>query len=303
MAAIFVVGAAIAGLAWVGSFQVDPDEQVLVLRLGKHVRTVGPGFHFSVPVLEVRESRRLVVMREEFGFRTVSSESPQQYEEVPEERRMLTGDNNVVEVEFVVQYRIADLADYMFQVQDSRTVIRDVALAAMRDAVARRPIDDTLTDQRTEVAYDARSRSQEVLDAYRAGVEIQQVTLQDAEAPADVEEAFRDVVSAQQDQNRMILQAQGYADQVVPRARGEAQQLINEAEAYKQSRVLEARGEADRFVALLTEYRRSPDVTRERLYIETLERILPSMDKVIIEKGYSDQVVPYLPIGRRGKVE
>ncbi len=286
---LFVLLGAIVSYAALGYFQVDPDEQAVVLLLGRHVRSAGPGPHFHAFLLETVERERVIVEREEFGFRTLRAEPPQEYEERPEEKRMLTGDTNVLDVEFVVQWQIVDLGDYLFNARGVSEMIRDVAQSAMREIVARRPIDDVLTGARGPVEEEARERMQQVLDRYGAGVVIRRVELQEVEPPEEAKDAFRDVVSAQQDKERLILEAHGYADQVVPRARGESREIENQARAYEQKRILEAQGEAHRFNALLVEYRKAPAVTRERLYIETLEAILPGMEKVIIEEG---QAVP-----------
>ena len=287
--------------AWAGLFQVEPDEQAAVLLLGRYARTVEPGLRWHMLGLERVEKQRVTLTQElEFGYRTTSPGPPPEYEDRPEEKRMLTGDANLADVEFVIQYRIVNLADYLFRVKDVPQVIRDVSQAVMREVVAKSPIDDVLTAVKGPIQDEAQVRIQQVLDGYGAGVRIQSVQLQDVEPPGPVQDAFADVASAEQDRETLILEAQGYADQVVPRARGEAQELLNQARAYRETRVLVSRGKAKRFEALLTEYQRAPEVTRERLYLETLESILPRMDKVIIQEGQSEKVLPYLPIGRKG---
>ncbi len=284
-----------------GLFMVAPDEQSVVLQLGRYVRGVGPGLHWHAPLVERYETYKVVVLREEFGFRTVSAEPPQQYEERPEERRMLTSDQNLVDVQFVVQYRIENLRDYVFNVRDPREVVRDVAQASIREVVGRHPVQDALTERKGTIEEEARERMRELLRRYGAGIEVQSVQLQDVEVPDPVKEAFRDVISAEQDRGRLILEAQVYSEQIVPRARGEAEATVNEATGYRDGQMLRAQGEAARFEALLVEYRKAPAVTRERLYIESLEAVLPRMDKVIVEEGLGGQILPYLPIGgRRG---
>jgi membrane protease subunit HflK len=283
-----------------GFVQIEPDEQGVVLLLGRFVRTLEPGPRWHARWLERVEKRRVTVtLEQEFGYRTVAPGPPPEYEDRPEEKRMLTGDANLADVEFVIQYRISDLAKYLFKVKDVPKVIRDVSQAAMREVVAKSPIDDVLTAVKGPIQDEARERIQEVLDSYVTGVLIQTVQLQDVEPPDPVKDAFADVASAEQDRERLILEAQGYADQVVPRARGEVQELLNQAQAYRETRVLLSRGEAKRFKAMLSEYERAPEVTRERLYLETLEAILPRMEKVIIEEGHSEKVLPYLPLGRK----
>lgn len=300
-AVLVVLLVAVAGYAALGSFQIEPDEEAVVLLLGRHVRTVGPGLHFHAPPLEKMEKRRTNLQREEFGFRTLRAE-PQQYEEHPEERRMFTGDQNIVEVEFIVQHRIVDLASYLFRARRVEEILRDIAQSAMREAVASRPIDAVLREQRSQIAAEAKLRIQELSDEYELGLDIETVELQEVNVPDAVQAAFRDVASAQQDRERLILEAQGYADQIVPEARGEAEAMVNEAQAYRDSLLLEAQGEANRFSALVVEYQKAPEVTRERLYIETLEQILPGMEKIIIEEGHAERVLPYLPLGPRGVV-
>ncbi len=285
---------------WAGLFQVEPDEQAVVLLLGRYVRTMQPGLRWHMLGLERVEKRRVTLTQElEFGYRTKSLGPPPEYEDRPEEKRMLTGDANLADVEFVVQYRIINLADYLFRVKDVPQVIRDVSQAVMREVVAKSPIDDVLTAVKGPIQDEAQASIQQVLDSYGAGVRIQRVQLQDVEPPDPVQDAFKGVASAEQDRETLVLEAQGYADQVVPRARGEAQELLHQARAYQETRVLVSRGEARRFEALLGEYQRAPEVTRQRLYLETLESILPRMDKVIIQEGHSDKVLPYLPIGRK----
>lgn len=291
---------ALAVYVGLGSYRLGPDEEAVVLLLGRHVRTAGPGLNFHLLGLETVERERLIVEREEFGFRTVTATPPQEYEDRPDEKRMLTGDTNVVDAEWVVQWQISDIRDFRFNAYPVPALIRQAGQAAMREVVARRPTDDVLTQEKLAIQGEARERMQQVLDGYGAGVRVVSVQLQEVQPPQPTVEAFRDVVSSEQDEERLILEAQAYADQVVPRARGEAEQVENEARAYREERILEARGEASRFNALLEEYREAPRVTRERLYIETLEAILPGMEKVIIEEGHSERVLPYLPLPARG---
>ena len=212
---------------------------------------------------------------------------------------MLTGDENVIFADFFVQYRIANLRDYLLNLRaDEREgVIREAARAAVRSAVAQNTVDQVMTAKEA-IHESARRDLQALLDGYGAGVRIETVQFQDVEAPEPVREAFADVTSAQQDRERAVLEAQGYADKVVPEARGKAEEALNLARAYRERRILQAQGEAQSFSAVLGQYKKAPEVTRQRLYLETLEAILPKMDKVILEKN-ADQVLPYLPLGRR----
>ena len=208
--------------AWQGFYKVEPDEQAIVLRLGRYARTEGPGYYLYAPGLEeLLKQRVTTTVREEFGYRTPPGGGPA--EEHPEEKRMLTSDENVVDVDFVVQYRIGDVRDYLlnFRPEERRAVIRDAARAAVRAAVAQNPIDQVLT-ARGLIHDSAREQLQATLDAYHAGVLIENIQLQDVAAPEPVRQAFADVTSAQQDRERAVLEAQGYADKVVHEARGKS---------------------------------------------------------------------------------
>ncbi len=293
--------AAVGGYAFVGVYEVEPDEEAVVLRLGAYNRTSESGLQWYAPWLERVEIHRVTVTREEeFGYRTITPGPPAQYEDQPEEKRMITGDENLVSLEFVVQYRIASLRDYLFHVTPPvEDLVRDVAQEAIRAVVGLRLTDEVLTEARGPIEDSTKLRIQEVLDGYEAGIYIQSVQLQDVQPPDPVKDAFAEVTSAEQDRERMVLEARGYADKVVPEARGSAAEMLNQARGYKESHILLAQGEADRFRALLVEYLKAPEVTRSRLYIETLEEILPQMDKVIMEQGSTDRILPYLPVGRR----
>ena len=300
---VLVLLAAIAVWAATGFYDVAPDEQAVVLRLGRYQRTVDPGrFLWHAQGLEsVFKQRVTTTLREEFGYRTKSLGPPPEIEEHPEEKANLTGDEKLVDIDYVVQYRIGDLRDWLFGIRSEERddVIRDAARASVRAVIGRSPVDLVLT-QRGPIQDEIRVLLQSQLDGYRAGVHVQSVQLQDVDPPAAVREAFADVASASQDRERSVLEAQGYADKVVPEARGRAEEVLNQARAYREQRILEAEGQVSRFSALLTEYQRAPAVTRERLYLETMEEILPGMDKVIMEEDPADRVVPYLPLERRG---
>ncbi len=286
--------------AAIGTFQVGSDEEAVILRLGRYHSTVGAGLQWHALGLDrVIQQPVTQTIEEEFGYRTIDPGPPAKYEPKPEEKRMLTGDENLLNAEFAVQYRIGNLRDYVFNLADVRAVLRDVALASMREAIAKRPIDDALTQGKGPIEFEVRARIQEIMDEYGAGVQLQNVQLLIVEPPAAVKEAFAEVTNAEQDRERLIHEAEGYAGEVLPRARGEAKALTQGAEAYRQERTLRAEGETSRFTALLQEYKKAPEVTRKRLYLETFEEILPSMDKIIVEEGQSDKILPYLPVGRR----
>jgi membrane protease subunit HflK len=299
---LLILAAGLAFWAFQGFYDVAPDEQAIVLRLGRYNRTVDPGrLLWHAPGIDtVLKQRVTTTLREEFGYRTKSAEAGGGVEEHPDEKHMLTSDENLVDVDFVVQYRIGDLRDYLlnFRPDEREAVLRDAARSVVRAAVAQNPIDQVLT-ARGLIQDTARTQLQAALDGYRAGVRVENIQLQDVEAPEAVREAFADVASAQQDRERAVLEAQGYADKVVPEARGKSEEAVNLAHAYHERRILEAQGETEGFRAVLGEYKKAPEVTRQRLYLETIEAILPKMDKVILEQGASDKVLPYLPLGRR----
>lgn len=299
----FLIVAALLVL-WVASgvYIVAPDERGLVLRFGQLVRETDPGPHYHLPwpIETVLKPSVTAVRKEEIGFRTVSMGPPAEYREVPVEALMLTGDENIVSLESIVQYRVrADVngpRDFLFNIRNPQETVRAAAEAAMREVIGRTDIDQALTEGKEQVQEEAQRVLQAILDRYAAGVEIVTVKLQDVDPPKQVSDAFKDVISAQQDKERLINEAKGYANDVVPRARGAAAQLQNEAEAYREAKVRDATGVAQRFTALQAEYAKAKEVTRRRLYLETMEAILPGMNKVILDDLAGKQAVPYLPL-------
>lgn len=285
-----------------GIFIVAPDERAVVLRFGKLVRDAGPGPHYRLPAPIEREIKVQVtkIRKEEIGFQTIAPGPPPRFRQVPKEALMLTGDNNIVDLDFIIQYRVVQtpqgLADFLFNVSDPRQALRDAAEASMREVIGASKIDDALTEGKQEIQEAAERALQAVLDEYGAGIQVVTVKLQDVEPPGDVIDAFKDVISAEQDKERMINEARGYANDIVPNARGEAAQILNVAEAYAQALVAEAEGSADRFVAVLDEYVKAKEVTRRRLYLETLERVLARADKIVLDRSVSEQAVPYLSL-------
>jgi len=296
----------VALVIWLASgfYIVRPDERGVVLRFGKVVRESGPGpgWHLPWPIEAVLKPSVTAIRKEEIGFRTVSVGPPAQYREIEAEALMLTGDENIVKLEFIVQYRIRPDAtgptDFLFNVRAPEDTVRAAAEAAMREVMGRTTIDDVLTEAKEKVQQDAQKGLQETLDRYRSGVEIVTLKLQDVDPPDQVNDAFKDVIGAQQDRERLINEALGYANDVVPRARGEAAQLVNEAEAYRASKTREATGAAQRFVSQQEAYAQAKAVTRERLYLETMEAILPDATKVLLDEASARQAVPYLPLER-----
>jgi modulator of FtsH protease HflK len=293
---------AVGLLLWLlsGVFIVGPDERGLVLRFGDLVREVGPGpgYHLPWPLEEVIKPSVTQVRKEEFGFRTTDAGPPARYRDVDQEALMLTGDGNIIKLQFIVQYRVRpDTAgDFVFNARDPRETLRVASEAAMRQVIGNTKIDDALTEGRARVEQDTQGELQKILDGYRLGIDVDTVKLQDVAPPDAVSDAFKDVISAEQDKERLINEARGYANDVVPRARGRAAQLVNEADGYRLAKIEEARGDAERFLAMLAEYQKAPDVTRVRLYLETMQEVLPRMKKVLIDEVAGRQAVPYLPL-------
>jgi membrane protease subunit HflK len=218
---------------------------------------------------------------------------------------MLTGDNNIVDLDFIVQYRVKSTpngpSNFLFNVADPDQALRDAAEAAMREVIGASKIDDALTEGKDQIQVDAEKTLQDIVDQYQAGIEIVTVKLQDVGPPNPVSDAFKDVISAEQDKERMINEARGYSNDIVPKARGEAAQMINDAQAYRETKVRDAEGVAQRFIAVYEEYEKAKEVTMRRLYLETMEQVLGRVDKIIVDDSMSKEIVPYLPLDQLGK--
>jgi membrane protease subunit HflK len=294
----FVLLAALAGLgAWasLGFYTVDAGQQAVVLRFGQFARTElreGLHFHWPRPVESVDLVNADSLQRVEFGMR--AGEEGGTAAEM-HEAAMQTSDNNIVLLGFVVQYKIKDAFQERYRVAQPVLTLRDAAQAAVREVVGRTDIDGVLSDKRGEVEQESLEILQGILDGYETGLAVTGLQLQEVQPPTPVRDAFDDVLASSQDRNRLINEAEGYANEVVPKARAEANELIAGAAGYREARVAEATGEAQRFLSLTAEYQRAPEVTRRRLYLETMEEILPSVHKVIIEPGTN--LLPYLPLG------
>jgi membrane protease subunit HflK len=285
-----------------GIYIVRPDEKGVVLRFGRVVRQVDSGPHWRAPwpFEEVLKPSVTQILKEEIGFRTTDPGPPAHYQDMDQEALMLTGDENIVKLQFIVQYRVRPepegVSDFLFNVRDPRETVRAGAEAAMREVMGRTGIDSVLTEGKEKVQQEAQAELQTILDRYDIGIQVVTVKLQDVDPPDQVSDAFKDVISAQQDRERLINEALGYANDVVPKARGQAAQLVNEAQGYREAKVREASGTAQRFVALYEEYAKAKEVTRQRLYIETMEEILPRANKIILDDLAAKQAVPYLPL-------
>jgi len=298
-----VAGLLLAILLWSSWFTAQPEETGVVQRFGAVVRTVGPGLHFKLPygIETVHLVPTARVLKEEFGFRTAATRPGErtQYAEdktLKDESLMLTGDLNVIDVQWIVQYRIEDPVRYLFRVREARQTIRDIAEAVMRRIVGNRVGSDVLTVGRVAVSTEMKEEMQKILSEYETGVRLVTVELQDVTPPDPVKPAFNEVNEARQDRERSINQAQEQANREIPKARGEAAKTITEAEGHAIERVNRANGEATRFRAILAEYQQAPEVTRRRLYLEALGAILPEAKALYIVDGDQKALVPWLQV-------
>jgi membrane protease subunit HflK len=282
--------------AYLGVYQLQPGQAAVLMRLGAHAGTVtAQGLHWTLPppfvtvdIVNVAEVRN-----EDFGL--ASHGQPRDEEDLLHEASMQTSDNNIVRVSFSVQYRIKDAFAYRFRLADPIPVVRDAAQAAMREAVGRMTVDGVLRERREALTAEVATLLQDILDSYDSGLDIHAVELQDVQPPVAVKEAFADVVEATQDAIRVVNEAEGFRNEMIPSARAEAIELLEAARGYREARVAEATGEASRFTAIAAEYRKAPEVTRKRLYLETLEQVLPDVHKVIVDRG-ATQVLPLLQL-------
>ncbi len=293
-------------VGWVlsGFYVVAADEQAVVLRFGKYIATNGPGLHwrFPRPIAEDIKVPVTRVQRLEIGFRGMGEGRPPRKK--VEESLMLTKDENIVDISFIVQYKVKDVADYLFNIDERKEeTVRDAAESAIREVIGRTMIDDVLTTKKAEVEVETADLIQSILDTYESGISVSTVKLQDVQPPERVIKEFKDVASAREDKERAKNEAQAYANDITPKARGEAKKMVLDAEGYQAALIDKAKGEADRFNRILRAYRENPKVTRKRLYLETMEEVLAKADKVIVDKTVASKVLPYLPLNRAGKVE
>ncbi|MEC7902153.1 MAG: FtsH protease activity modulator HflK [Candidatus Neomarinimicrobiota bacterium] len=267
-----------------GIYVVGPDEVGVVQTLGKYSRAAQSGlnYHFPYPIEKVSTPKVTEVKRIEIGFRTVGKN---QYQTISRESLMLTGDENIVDAEMIVQYRIKDPVAYTFNFIEPELTVRQASEASLRTVVGRHNIDEALTSGKFMIQEEAKELIQNILDKYNTGILVVAVQLQDVSPPEQVISAFKDVASAKEDKNRMVNQAEGYRNDVIPKARGEAQAQIREAEGYKEARIARAEGDVSKFNAVLKEYRKSKEVTETRLFLETAEEILSNREKIIVPDG------------------
>jgi membrane protease subunit HflK len=290
------------GAIWLASgfYRVQPDEQGVVLRFGEWIKTTQPGlnWHIPSPVESVFTPKVTRVNRVEVGFISPSEAGRGgTSRDVSNESLMLTGDENIVDINFVLLWQIKDAGEFLFNVRDPETTVKAVAESVMREIIGKTPIVEATTEGRGAIELAAREQTQQILDAYGAGILVNQVQLQKVDPPGEVIDAFRDVQRAQADRERLQNEAEAFANDILPRARGEAERLLQEAQAYRQEAVARADGDAQRFVAVYDEYVKAQDVTTRRIYLETMEDVLRDMNKVVIDSTASGAgVVPYLPL-------
>ena len=284
-----------------GFYRVNPQQQGVVLRFGEWIRTTGPGLHYHLPfpieqvmTPDVTRDNRL-----EIGFRDIAGSSATR-RDIIDESLMITGDENIVDIDFVVFWRIADAGAYLFNLAEPDETIKVAAEAVMREIIGQTAIQTALTEGRQSIQVAVRQKLQELLDEYKSGVRVREVQLLAVDPPGDVIDAFNDVQRARQDRDRLKNQAEAFRNDIVPRARGQAAQLIAEAEAYREEVMNRAKGDASRFDQVFSAYQADKAVTRERIYIETIEEVFGNIEKIIIDED-GQSVVPYLPLKELGR--
>ncbi len=278
-----------------GVYIVGPDEVGVVRTFGAFSRVTQSGLNwkFPAPIESVKTPKVTEVKRIEIGFRTMRNG---QYRTVEKESLMLTGDENIVDAEMIVQYKIKDPVDYLFKIVGPELTVREAAEASLRTVVGRNKIDETLTTGKFTIQEETKIQLQTILDNYQSGIHVVAVQLQDVSPPKEVIGAFKDVASAKEDKNRMINQAEGYRNDVIPKARGEGEAMIRDAEGFKESRIKRAEGDAAKFSTILKEYRQAKSITEKRLYLETMEKVLPDIEKIIVPDKNSGNMLNLLTL-------
>ena len=285
-----------------GIYIVGPDEVGVVRTFGAFTRVTQSGLNwkFPAPIETVKTPKVTEVKRIEIGFRTLRNG---QYRTVEKESLMLTGDENIVDAEMIVQYKIKEPVDYLFKIVAPELTVREAAEASLRTVVGRNKIDETLTTGKFTIQEETKLQLQTILDKYQSGIHVVAVQLQDVSPPKEVIGAFKDVASAKEDKNRMINQAEGYRNDVIPKARGEAESMIRDAEGFKESRIKRAEGDATKFNTVLKEYRKAKNITEKRLYLETMEKVLPDIEKIIIPDKNSGNMLNLLNLNPGQKIK
>ncbi|MBW1979902.1 MAG: FtsH protease activity modulator HflK [Deltaproteobacteria bacterium] len=292
--------AVIIGVGYTSFYTVAAEESAVILRFGKVVRTTGPGLHFKLPfgVEMVRKVKTGRNFQTEFGYRTAEAGVRTRFVQkgFEHESLMLSGDLNVVDVQWTVQYKIQQPTDYLFEVRDVPSAIRDVSESVMRQVVGNRSFDFVLTVGRPEIAAEAKAEMQKVLNSYKTGIQVVNVKLQNVTPPESVKPAFNEVNEAEQERESKINQAQAAYNREIPKAKGNAQQMISEAEGYGVARVNRAKGEAERFLAVLKQYRQAEDVTKRRLYLEAMEDFLNNVEEIYVIDAEQKGLIPLLDL-------
>lgn len=280
---VWVIGAVLLFVFWLFNavYMVDEQEQAVVLRFGEYNRTVESGLHVYFPPIEKKYQRNVTQVR---SYR--------------QQGQMLTEDENIVEVPLAVQYRISNLESFVLKVEDPETSLRHATESALRHVVGSTPMHQVLTEGREQMGVETTERLQRYLDAYQTGITVVQVNIESAQAPAEVQDAFDDVIRAREDEVRERNQAESYANGVIPEARGQAQRLLEEANGYRQAMVARAEGEAERFNLLVAQYQQAPQVMRERMFIETMQEVLSNTSKIMVSGGEGNSNLLYLPIDK-----
>jgi membrane protease subunit HflK len=296
-----ILGLIVVGIwAFSGVYRVQPDEEGVVLRFGAYDRKALPGLNYHLPwPFESAQTPRVTTENLVFvGFRTADPTTTRAAitRDVLEESLMLTGDENIIDIDFVVRWRIREAADFLFNTRNPEVTIKSAAESMMREVIGRTPIQPALTEARAQIETQVAQGTQAIMDQYRAGVAITQVQLQKVDPPQAVIEAFRDVQRAAADKQRLRNEAEAYRNDIIPRARGEAERLMQEAQGFRDSQEARARGEATRFLAVLSAYQQAQDITMRRLYLETMEEILRGNPKVLVDDRLQG-LVPFLNLG------
>jgi membrane protease subunit HflK len=297
-----LIGVLVLVVFWLvsGFYRVLPDEQGVVTRFGAYIKTTAPGLNYALPwpIDDVMTPKVTRVNRVEVGYRSAGDTGGADFtRQTPEEALMLTGDENIVDINFTVFWVISDAGDYLFNVRSPENTVMAAAESVMREIVGQTPIASALAEGRGEIETKARLGLQGILDSYEAGIQITQMQLLKVDPPSQVVDAFRDVQRARADQERLRNEAETYRNDIIPRARGEAEKLVQEAEAYKQEVVSRSSGDAERFNNVYAAYAQAKDVTKRRIYLETMEEVLGNATKLIIDNdSMGSGVVPYLPL-------
>lgn len=288
-----IIGIIIGIWLLTGIYSVGPDEVGVVRTFGKVTRVAQSGlrYHLPYPIEQVDTPKVTEVKRTEIGFRHIGN---QQFRKVEYESLMLTGDENIVDAELIVQYKIKDAVKYLFNFVEPELTMRQASEAALRTVIGQHSIDEALTTGKFQIQEETKELIQSIVDKYETGILIVAVQLQSVSPPKEVEFAFKDVASAKEDKNRKINEAQGYRNNVIPKARGEAQAMLREAEAFKEARMKRAEGDVAKFRAMLVEYRKAKDVTKKRLYLEAMEEILPGIKKYIVPSEGDGNLLNFL---------